>query len=398
VRRLTADDRRWKALSHFLGQGFFVEGEDIIKKAFARSFIERINMSENKVDVQYRMLVIGERPYCVWGTDIQKMALEFLSNLDASYFEYLANTHIQLINEEQPREKESQFSALALRTIYSQGIETLFALLGAALQSPQCIHAWVDNYQPRELYSLVRKIHNQQPFYSLLNKQKISWEIVADTIFESLVLEDKAKETVIKKDFANLWSQFAFQFLDEGFSKEYNSIKHGLRVRPGGFSIAFGDNKGRDASTKELKLIGKSEFGSHYIASQKIGEISHHLTMKSHYRNWSPEDLSWGLHLISLSIANIKAALQILNGIPATEVKFQWPIDREVFHEPWKRALQIGVTSASGFQMEIHPDFIDEFSKEDILSRYKLGKDRGVKSLIFLNKENSKSEYNESPH
>jgi hypothetical protein len=346
-------------------------------------------MSENELDVQYRLFVVGERPLCVWGTNIQSLALEFLDNLDASYFEYLANTHSQHINEDQPREKDSQFAALTIRAAYSQALETLFALLCAAIQAPQCIHAWIDNYQPRELYSLVRKIHTRQPVHSLLSAKSITWQTIADAIFESLVMENKEKESAIKQDFGDLWSQFASQFLDSNFSNEYNSIKHGLRVRPGGFSLAIGaeDPPGIPVPKEKMQLVGKGEFGSQYLASHKIGENRHHLEMKRQSRNWSPEDLCWGLHLVSLSIANVKAALRILNGIPATDIKFEWRTDRESYQEPWKPARQIGVTSMSGFQIDIRPDYINAFSEEDILTRYKAGKDGGVKRLVFLGKE-----------
>lgn len=353
--------------------------------ALLRLLQESTDMNETELDVQYRFFVVGERPLCVWGTDIRSLALEFLENLDASYFEYLANTHSEHINEDQPREKESQFAALAIRAAYSQALETLFALLCAAIQAPYCIHAWIDSYQPRELFALVRKIHNRQTVDSLLSAKPVTWQTIAEAIFESLVLEDKEKESTIKQDFGGLWSLFASQFLDNNFSDEYNSIKHGLRVRPGGFSLAIGaENKPGIAAPKEkMQLMGKSEFGSQFLASKKIGETAFHLEMKRHFRNWSPEDLCWGLHLVSLSIANVKAALQILNGIPATDVKFEWLTDRESFQEPWKRARQIGVTAMSGFQIDIRPDFITTFSKGDILKHYRSGKDAGVKRLVF---------------
>jgi hypothetical protein len=342
-------------------------------------------MSENELDIQYRLFVVGERPFCIWGTEIRSLALEFLDSLDASYFEYIANTHLQHVSEEQPREKESQFAALTIRTAYSQALETLFALLCAAIQAPQCVHAWIDNYQSRELYGLVRLIHTRQPVVSLLSAPSPTWNAIAEAVFESLVLEDKERESAIKKGFGNLWSRFASQFLDEGLSEEYNSIKHGLRVRPGGFSIAIGseDQPSVSPPNKKMQIIGKSEFGSSYLASQKIGDTTHHLQMKRHYRNWSPEALCWSLHLVSLSIANIKAALRILNGIPATKVNFQWPTDSEAFQEPWKRSDQTGITSMSGFQVEMRPDFIDPFSKDEVLARYKAGKDAGVKRISF---------------
>lgn len=351
-------------------------------------------MSENELDIQYRFFIVGERPLCVWGTDIKSLALEFLDNLDATYFEYIANTHSENIIEDKPREKESQFAALAIRTAYSQALETLFALLCAAVQAPYCIHAWIDNYQPRELYALVRKIHNREPVETLLSVKRVTWQTIAEAIFESLVLEEKEKEAAIKKDFGNLWSQFASQFLDNNFSDEYNSIKHGLRVRPGGFSIAIGaeEKPGVAAPKEKMQLLGKSEFGSHFLSAKKIGENAQHIEMKRHHRNWSPEDLCWGLHLVSLSIANIKSALRIINGIPATDVKFEWATDRDTFQEPWKRARQIGVTSMSGFQMDMKPDFITAFSKDEILARYRAGKDAGVKRLVFLDPSSGDSQ------
>jgi hypothetical protein len=351
-------------------------------------------MNENELDIQYRLFVVGERPLCIWGTDIQSLALEFIDNLDASYFEYLANTHLQNISEDQPREKESQFAALAIRTAYSQALETFFALLCAAIQAPQCVHAWIDNYQPRELYAIVRRIHKRQPVDSLLSATTITWHTIAEAIFESLVLEDKERESAIKKGFGDLWSRFASQFLDMGFSEEYNSIKHGLRVRPGGFYIAMGveNQPGVPPPKEKMQVIGKSEFGSSYLASQKIGSTAQHLQMKRHHRNWSPEDLCWSLRLVSLSIANVKAALRILNGITATDVKFHWPTDNEVFDEPWKRSIQIGVTSMSGFLIDIRPDFIDPISKEEILTRYKAGQDAGVKRIVFSGGQNTSSE------
>lgn len=343
-------------------------------------------MSEHELDIQYRFFVVGERPLCVWGTDTQSLALEFLDNLDATYFEYIANTHSQNIIEDKPREKESQFAALAIRMAYSQALETLFALLCAAIQAPFCIHAWVDNYQSRELYTLVRKIHNREPVETLLSVKRVTWQTIAEAIFESLVLEDKEKEIAIKQDFGNLWSRLASQFLEEDFSDEYNSIKHGLRVRPGGFSIAIGaeEKPGVAAPKEKMHLLGRSEFGSQFLNTKKISENAQHIQMKRHHRNWSPEDLCWGLHLVSLSIANIKSALRIINGIPATDVKFEWATDRTSFQEPWKRAQQIGVTSMSGFQLDIKPDFITTFSKEEIMARYRAGKDAGVKRLVFL--------------
>jgi hypothetical protein len=46
-------------------------------------------------------------------------------------------------------------------------------------------------------------------------------------------------KTKIEISFSSLWKHFAEDFLRDGFSEEYNSIKHGFRLRIGGFSLAM---------------------------------------------------------------------------------------------------------------------------------------------------------------
>ena len=127
------------------------------------------------IDTQYRMYIVGERPFCYWDSDISQKTAMFLENLDPSYFESMANVFVTNIEEPLPSKEitflhkfvkfmtsirskktiqpecDPQHAALALRMIYSQSLETLFALICAALQAPLCVHAWMLNYYPSEL-------------------------------------------------------------------------------------------------------------------------------------------------------------------------------------------------------------------------------------------------------
>jgi len=54
-------------------------------------------------------------------------------------------------------------AAIALRMAYSQGLETLFAFLGAAVQAPDCVVGYLLRYENRDLNSLIDKIrHNSR--------------------------------------------------------------------------------------------------------------------------------------------------------------------------------------------------------------------------------------------
>jgi hypothetical protein len=81
---------------------------------------------------------VGEDPYCCWEWDLEKRNLEFLAGLDDSYYINVA----QVCGER--LETDSRMSAsIALRGAYHQGLETLFSLVGAYVQAPGAVPAWL---------------------------------------------------------------------------------------------------------------------------------------------------------------------------------------------------------------------------------------------------------------
>jgi hypothetical protein len=144
-------------------------------------------------------------------------------------------------------------------------------------------------------------------------------------------------------------------------------------VRHGGFGFALGleNEPGVPPPAESMRLLGKSDFGSSFLIAENISEArtaKHHHRLMRHSLNWNPEDMSYGLHLIAISIHNIVSYLKIRNGISAEQVQFLWPTDEDLYHEPWKRSRSIGINRISWPEYQITEDQIEPYSKEDILS------------------------------
>src|SRR3989344_1883137 len=322
-------------------------------------------MSENHLTGN--PLVIDDTPYLLWDFDLKTHNIEFLENIDLSHFEYLANVHGNQLDGE-----NKHHAALALRTAYSQGLETLFAFLAALIQAPHCVAGWITHYKTKDLESFIYKFQNQQRVYSVLPDEFMSWDGISEAIHMGLVAKDnKEKETIIK-GFGRLWRMFAVDFLTNEAKDEYNSIKHGLRVQPGGFELAIGPEitPGVPLPQEKWIQIGKSDFGSTFPTVYKIVGRKLHFQLRNHSRNWNPIDLANGLLLISVSLNNIVERLKILNGVGIDQVSFRALSDEKEFLKPWKNSYSIGTTH---FSQELYPLKIEDvpnYSKEEILRLY----------------------------
>lgn len=346
------------------------------------------SLTPASVSLEYVVFMVDNKPYCLWSDKgIKEYTLEFLDNIDPTYFEYQANTNLQKLKFK----KYKLHAALAIRIAYSHGLETLFSLLCAAIQSPYCIPGWLLLCNNTQLYNIVKNINSHEQVISLLKQHRIDWQRVSSAIHEPLILEDKEKEKSIKIRFGELWSRWASDFLAETFRKEYNSIKHGFRVKAGGFSFAIGVEEipGIRAPKEKMQLIGKSEFGSSFFDYIPIGEIKQHIQLRRNSTNWDPEDMAWGLHLISISISNIVSFLKIINGVDATKVKFNFPRDTETFQEPWRRTTSLGVTSLTGSGNIIPVELITNYSADKLKDLYKDGKVLHRKIINIKQQQNS---------
>jgi hypothetical protein len=113
--------------------------------------------------IEFSQFAVDEEPYCLWDWELRKLNRQFLDSLDPQYFEHVANMNGQLLEGE-----ENQYAATALRIAYSHGLESLFALLSATVQAPDCITGWFLRYRNRDLFNVMRKISNRERVHSKL--------------------------------------------------------------------------------------------------------------------------------------------------------------------------------------------------------------------------------------
>lgn len=312
--------------------------------------------------LEFVRFVVDETPYACWEWNLQERNLEFIKGIDPGYFEYVARSNAEHLDGDDKHE-----AALAVRVAYSQAQETLFALLGAMVQAPECVIGWLLAYRNAELESLVRKLSGHQTVLTRLNVAP-TWENLARIVHDCLGCDAEKKEW-IAKGYARAWGRFAHEFLNEKASSEYNSIKHGLRARLGGFTLSAGieDVPGQLARPEVMQSLGGCLYGTSYYTIEKLGEGRTNFRARQNSRNWVPDNLLNGLFLLSWSIGNVTSFLRILNGTPPGECRFQNPNTPEAFNEPWK--LSPGVTDCS-FDSVLEGSQVTLRSKGEILDSY----------------------------
>lgn len=306
---------------------------------------------------------VEDNPYCVWDADIPKMNLEFLEKIDPDYFQYIGKTNFAFLEDSNTDKRKRQHAAIALRTGYSQGLETFFALLFSTIQAPHCIFAWLLKYQPGTIKEIIEKINNGKEFSSIIRGQFVNWRLISELIFSYIQEEDREKFTPYLVAFEKLWKGFALDFINPNFNDEYNSIKHGLRVRMGGFHLAMGK---KSPLTKENSIIfSGNEFGSSFITTQKLDKFN--FAIHQHSRNWHPVNYFHALHLISTSIKNIVSFLKHFHNFNCSELEYTVPNDLNYFTKPWEL-----ISETTEIKFSPNPDLkkLKLLSKDEIKAFY----------------------------
>jgi len=214
---------------------------------------------------------VVRRPYCLWDRHISQLNLTFIERLDSTYFEYVAETHFERVDTD-----DRNHASVSLRSGYHHGLETFFMLLGACVQAPECVVGWFQKAQPRHVREVLRSIDTYQRLPNRLGLDRLSWRAIADRVL-LFSYEDAEKLTRTRESFAVLWSRLATDYQNDLYTREYNSMKHGLRVRPGGFELRVGleETPGVAAPPENMKSLGASLYGSSfYVASPVDGAPS----------------------------------------------------------------------------------------------------------------------------
>lgn len=301
------------------------------------------------------IIVVNDEPYCIWDVDLRGRNNEFLDGIDADYFEYLLDVYLSADERKDTKEKDEKRASIAVRMAYHHALETLFLLLGAYAQAPDCAYAWVSKCSNRELREFLGRVNRRDStLFTKLKVNSISWESFANLVF-MFYLPDTQRGEITRKLFAGLWTRLAGEYLEEDHRDEYNSLKHGFRAKAGGFALKFGAEHqyGVPPPDNEMKLMGHSEFGTAFLKLEPVDESPGNRSLRTGRvsLNWKVEKVMLQLQLIHMSILNVKGALKIANGAKPSECKFVRPTEDSDFEKPW--TYSTGVTR---FKMEFVMD------------------------------------------
>jgi len=301
--------------------------------------------------VKYLPFYVGNRPMACWGEDLRSENLRFLRTVDGAYYEHVAEAHAPYLDGSSRLE-----AAAAIRIAYSQGLETLFALLLAGMQAPLCVAGWMQNYRTVELKRLVRDVSSGTPPWVRHQFLPLTWESAAGHFLGLADWEGDGNDW-IPPGFGRLWANFASDFVDEDATLEYNAMKHGSRPRLGGFELLMGiqEGPGIPAPIEDAVSMGGSEFGSSYYKQEYVGRQKLHFTLGHSSRNWSPVNLGHGLLLIAYSIQNVASFLRLANGDESAGCDFSAPLDVDSFDLPWTDPV-----GAQKLTFSRRPDFRSE--------------------------------------
>lgn len=267
--------------------------------------------------------LVNDEPYCLWDADTSQRTKEFLDAIDPGYFKFMAEQHANSLDSE---EKQSR-AATATRIAYLHGVETLMTLLGAAIQAPQAPYAWVALARTNLLRGVVNRISlSDRTLHSEISEWDRTWEGLAKRVF-SEAPDDGGWKTTTAESFGQVWRLLAAQFLDSTNQLEYNSLKHGFRIRSTGVRVAVGRQTefGVAAPSGAMRDLGGSDTGSTFYTIEHAGPTvdgSRSRRTRRQSVNWDPATQIRGLQLIDVSISNVVSFMRIANGAPADTVQF----------------------------------------------------------------------------
>jgi hypothetical protein len=304
--------------------------------------------------------VVDKRACAFSDWELRKKNIEFLEGIDPGYFSFIAATNLEKLTGE-----DRQYAALSLRISYYQGLETLFSLLAATVQAPNCPLGWMLAYKNEELSSVVRQISSESNIFTKLKVDYVSWESLA-ILIHSQVNVEKNEKLAISEKFGFAWKSLASDFLDSNHEAEYNSAKHGLRVRSGGFSVSLGktDSWGVSAPPEKMECLGGSEYGASFFVKTKICENNKiNFRPKRTSLNWHPQNLLYGLELVAASINNVLSFLKLINCGHSAQCSFL-RLDDDCFEKPWEICVAV---LGSNFDRILEPPHVHLFSKKEII-------------------------------
>jgi hypothetical protein len=315
--------------------------------------------------LQYCRFAIDETPVCVWSFEPDRVNTDYLGSMDPHYFMNIA----EHLAREGFDSSESQQRALAIRSLYGQASESLLALLGATVQAHDCVPGWMGRYRSEELRSVLTKVSQGKCLRNRWGLAALTWETISEIIHAPVSFGGPERKSSYTRAFGGFWRRLAGEHLEPHVGDEYNAIKHGLRSRSGGFSIAIGheDIPGVRCPPEKMGPSRGSRFGSSTHAPLRIDGTKRHFRFSHVANNWDPKVLTLRIGLISLSMQNVVGRLRQLAGEPHESIRFAWPEEPKAFDDAWPGRPW---PFTSSFGDRIDASHISNLSDEQILSVY----------------------------
>lgn len=288
------------------------------------------------MSIPHSIFFVVDEPYCVWDIDLKERNLELLNSIDSTYFEHVARLSLDKADDAEHKQQ----TATLLRISYYHGLETLFSYVGALIQAPCCVYAWLPKCSPGDVNIVVSRIdEGKHKLPSQLQIDRVDWNTIASMVCQYMS-PDTLEIGVLAEKFATCWARLANEYLRELFTLEYNAIKHGLRIRSGGHSLFIGREEefGVAASPENMKILTHSDFGSTFFSLSQTPEKqkgNRSYRSRRHSINWSFDHTAAKLFLISMSITNILNVLKIINDVPPETLKFANLVHSDAFDFPW---------------------------------------------------------------
>jgi hypothetical protein len=319
-------------------------------------------------------IVIDDEPMVFWDEDHAETQMKLLRRIDSSYFRYLARRLPEDLDGE-----DSQNAGVAIRLVYSHALESLFALIGAAVQAPYCPAGWLLKYRYFQLKNIVGWICDgeshaakKQDRKSLENRVGLKgtgWQEVADVLsFRELDGDQELEEHRVAT--AKLWRNLARQMLDDDFDQEFMSVKHGFRAGPGPWQFSLGpeDIRGVPPPPERMRQLAFSQHGTTFYRAVKL--TSHNFAIEEPRVNWNPAVLATVIPLVANSIDNVLTFLKYSNDDRSDSLGIHLLTQDQVtdaFVDPDIRGSSFRLT----WHSKMTADMVPSMTKEDILRAYR---------------------------
>jgi len=304
---------------------------------------------------------VNDEPFCLWEVEPEKRVCSFLDGLDVEFFAYTLQTYLDTEDENR--------ALVAIRLSLHHATETMFSLLGAFVQAPLCPYAWIAKCSNKELRAFTARVSRSDPqLISKLNIPIVNWHSVGTAVFATYQPGTERQENTVKC-FADLWVRLTGEFNNQTYVDEYNALKHGFRIRPGGFTLAVGveNEYGVPPPASEMETIGQSAFGASFFRIEPLGSVkgNRHIRSRQTSVNWSLERTILLHQLVNMSINNVVSALKVVNHYKPNECKFLRPENDSDFSLPWIH--NTGITSMSS-EHELDESRLPRLTRTELLA------------------------------